>query len=390
MLGLLIILLPLAILAWVIGDKRWGEWFSKFTEYAIFAPISSLFIYLAIATAQEFGAMQISAQQASAAPGLSAITANIGSMIMIVSILLFGLGLAESISGIGGGLASKIAKGAATGILKGGAGTIASQLGGKYLAKRASELGKNSKNPLWRGITRPVRQIGGNAKAGLESYGGGMGVGIMSGVFSGIDEGLGGKGRAFKEKEDAQFKQREGTIKEVAEKLAKSKGISIEVATREVQTKLNETKDSPDGKETALDITKKHFTNDINIRSAMKELGMDMTTEAATATSETEFKETMAQNEGNITNAKNALKTKKKVAILTKDLDTSQKSIDALKAKIITLTSNLAALAGKFTLTPAQKLAQETQIKQDIADAQKSIVEETKNKAQIQKAIDLL
>ena len=119
MLGLLIIVMPLAILAWVIGRGEWSEWFQKFTQYALFAPISSLFIYLAVATASEFGAMQISAQQAGAAPGLSSITDNIGSMIMIIAILMFGLGLAEKASGAGGKMAVKKAEGAIKGVAKG-------------------------------------------------------------------------------------------------------------------------------------------------------------------------------------------------------------------------------------------------------------------------------
>ena len=201
--------MPLAILAWVIGRGEWSEWFKNFTQYALFAPISSLFIYLAIATASEFGAMQISAQQASIAPGLSSITANIGSMIMIISILLFGLGIAEKGSGAGGKMAVKMAEGAIKGITKGTLSGGFKAFGGKKIADWASKAGQYDKegkprSAFVRGITRPFRQMGAETTAGLKKY-----PGIMTGLTEGIAEGWGGKGRAFRMKEEKTFEDKE-------------------------------------------------------------------------------------------------------------------------------------------------------------------------------------
>ena len=246
MLGLLIILMPLAILAWVLGRDEWGEWFKKLTQYAIFAPISSLFIYLAIATAQEFGAMQISAQQASVAPGLTSITANIGSMIMIIAILLFGLGLAEKASGGGGKIAVKMAEGAIKGVTKGTLSMGFKALGGAGLAKKASELGKNSPNTFWRGITRPVRQISGDTSAGLKKY-----PGIMTGLTEGIAEGWGGKSRAFRMKEEKEFEEKTKkekvkndklTAKQNEAKIYQNELASINSEQKDYQTQLIRTR----------------------------------------------------------------------------------------------------------------------------------------------------
>lgn len=229
MLGLLVILMPLAILAWVLGRGEWKQWVESFTKYALFAPIASLFIYLAIATAQEFGAVQISAQQASVAPGLSNITANIGSMIMIITILLFGLGIAEKAAGMGAINATKMANGAmkfigkapfkvmgkvagTTGKAVGTAGLMGGAVGAEKFG--LSRIGRGTR---FEGLLRPLRQLGTKA----EEYGKARGgvKDIPSAVLEEITGGYGAASRKFRLQEQKQFKSEDKETARLAKKM---------------------------------------------------------------------------------------------------------------------------------------------------------------------------
>ena len=248
--GLLLILLPGAVLMWAIGNSQWNTWLDKFFKYTFFGPIAGFFIYIALHSTLAFENM---AKDYMAAPAkgslLAGLAGNFASMIMMVFLLLGGLMAAEKMSIMGAAASVKMAKGAAAGFLKGTAssgfkGIDALQrkiTGGKGMAERASEWGKNSKSKFVRGITRPFRQYGGETTKGLERY-----PGIMSGVFAGIDANLGGKAYAFKIKEEKEYEKRakKEAIKKEREKIKQAKTDELARIDSEAEANSNKLKEA--------------------------------------------------------------------------------------------------------------------------------------------------
>jgi len=213
-LGILLILLPGAILGWVAGSSVWSDWTKKFLNYTFFGPVAAFFVYIALKSAFIFksSAETYFTNPVAGDAVLQDFAGDIGAMIMLVSLLLLGLKSAESMAeklSVGG---LKIANAAINGVLKGTAATSLG-LGGFALNKAtlggfqkatdwASNVGKKSTNPLVRGFTRPIRQMVKGTKDFQQNYGG------ISGIFTGTTEGIaGGMG----------FNSRKARLKEIKE-----------------------------------------------------------------------------------------------------------------------------------------------------------------------------
>lgn len=106
-LTILLILMPLAWLAWIIPDfeTHWKTWWSKFFKWIWFAPMASFFIYLAL----KIGTSGAGITHFNPPPGggnfgltLKNITGNIGQMIAVIGVLLGGLKISQE---MGSGLA---------------------------------------------------------------------------------------------------------------------------------------------------------------------------------------------------------------------------------------------------------------------------------------------
>jgi uncharacterized membrane protein YgcG len=313
--GILLIMLPAAIIGWVIGSKDWSDWSDRFFKQAFFGPIAAFYIYIAL---KSYTAIQkivdtSNIQKALVDDPSSVIQQmgpNIASMIMVVAILMYGIKKAEDNSGYVGSWTTKAANGAINGILRGTAGVGLSATtrlftGGKYsaedLSKKLSNVGKNSKSKLIRGITRPLRQVGTAGKEFQENYGG-LSGGLVAATVGGISEGLGFKPLELKKKEESAYKLRQDKIASMAKGWAKNAGIPDIQAAQEVEEYLNKQKD--DEKESALDKTKKYFDREGNIKILMKQTGEDKET----------IKKALADNFDNFNEAKKELLSKKKTS----------------------------------------------------------------------------
>jgi NACalpha-BTF3-like transcription factor len=313
--GILLIILPMAIIGWVIGDKEWSKWSDKFFKQAFFGPIAAFYIYIAL---KSYTAIQKIVDTSNIQKALvddpssvvQQMGPNIASMIMVVAILMYGIKKAEDNSGYVGSWTTKAANGAINGILRGTAGTGLSATtrlftGGKYsaedLSKKLSNIGKNSKYKLIRGITRPLRQVGTAGKGFQENYGG-LSGGLVAATVGGISEGLGFKPLELRKKEESAYKLRQDKIASMAKSWAKNAGIPEIQSAQEVEAYLNKQKD--DEKESALDKTKKYFDREGNIKILMKQTGEDKET----------VKKALADNFDNFNEAKKELLSKKKAS----------------------------------------------------------------------------
>jgi hypothetical protein len=400
--GILLIMMPLAIIAWIIDSKVWGEWLDKFLKYTFFGPIAMFFVYIALVTSTsvEGSALGALGSPTDDPTGIATqFASKLGSMVMMVAILMGGLMAAEKMSIMGSKTAVSVANGAWKGVLKGTASTglgLAGKIPGMGWAAKKIEGTKNSKYGLIRSAMRPLRQTSEAAKDFQKNYGGISG--IYTATTEGIAEGLGYKAREARLTDEKAYEQRESKTKEIAKKLALARGISEEEATKAVTEELDKTKDSPDGKETALDIVNKKYSKEMDQRSAMKDLGLDYNN----ATQLKEFEKTMASNQDNIAEAKKSIRGERRLNFLKTDLSTAQgnlsghqttetkaqKDITRLQGELTRTTNNLAGLNPVQLKSEQDRINQEiTKTNQDLANAQKGITEETKNIANLKKEI---
>ena len=176
-LGILLVLSPLAWLGWVLPATHgiWQKWWDNFLKWTFFAPIVLFFIYLAVESTKGIAVYnpKDSIHQAIDSSFLQiGVMAIIGNMVLIIGFLLGGLIVANSLSAMGAkqayGFAQKAGKkfGAWSGrmALRGAAYPLSKpykkegEKEAKSLAQRFSEskLAKGWANPLaWasRGVT---------------------------------------------------------------------------------------------------------------------------------------------------------------------------------------------------------------------------------------------
>ncbi|MBU4348116.1 hypothetical protein KJ671_01235 [Patescibacteria group bacterium] len=227
--GILLVLMPGAILMWTFGSGLWSKWVSAFLKQTFFGPAAAFFIYLALKSADLYEPLGLkSAAIDGGAGAMSNIASDAGSMIMMVALLLGGLMAAEfmSIAGAKGGLAS--ARGAVNFLgktlpLKLGSGALRT---GKYVAGKAGEGITESKRPWLQKLNqkyqtyrKEAKVIGEGAKKVYETGGTSS---IKSIVGAGMDEMLVGvKGYKARrvdigiKKEEKKKKKEERTIKNI-------------------------------------------------------------------------------------------------------------------------------------------------------------------------------
>jgi hypothetical protein len=203
--GILLILMPGAILVWAFGSGLWNQWLSAFLKQTFFGPAAAFFIYVALKSAETYrnmGGLESSAVQGDLSGTLISIAGSSGSMIMMVALFLGGLMAAEkmSIMGAKGGMES------AQGILKFIGRTIPSKLGGgafragRYAAGKAGDkIGKEiteSKRPWLQKLTKTYKtaqRTAGVVGAGIkEVYEAGGTSSARSIIGAGMDEMMSG------------------------------------------------------------------------------------------------------------------------------------------------------------------------------------------------------
>ena len=407
--GFLLIMLPAAILAWVAGGKGWSDWSGKFFQYTFFGPLAGFYIYIALKTSQAITSLpgsQLSQVITEDPSGLiSNMASHLGSLIIMVAMLLYGLSLAEKQCEIGGKNAVAMADGAIKGMLKGGVSSGFKSIGGEGLVKKAAEWQKNSKNPFLRGLTRPIRQIADQPKEGLKKY-----PGIMSGLSEGIAEGWGGESRKFRMDEEGKYKARDAKIGALSSKLAASTGLSLEDATSDVEKEID--KNMKINPETALEEAGKNIIKRMDTTSAFRDLSSEFSAtelKAVGVTDEKSFEAVITNNQGNVTEAKNEIRLKAGKTKKFEALDNEKKTSEANKQKATTnmtsyqtklnqlqldlnnATKNIANLNPQQLQQLTDKIKQDiAKTEQDVKDEKQIIDEETKNIAQTQKAIKLL
>lgn len=102
-LGLLIILLPIAWVSWIFpnlkvaGGHPFGQWWSSFIKWTLFAPISVFFFWLAVKSINQ-DALNVPQTNFAAAAG-----AVIGDMVIVIGLLVGGMIVAQKMSIIGAG-----------------------------------------------------------------------------------------------------------------------------------------------------------------------------------------------------------------------------------------------------------------------------------------------
>ena len=125
--NILLILMPLAWLAWVLPgmSDQFGRWWKSFFRWVFFAPITSFFIYLTITTSQKLKGSGFTNLDVSAIAdqNLSLLGSDIAQMIMSIGILVGGL-VAANEMGIRGADATMKFAGTARGMILGGAGKL--------------------------------------------------------------------------------------------------------------------------------------------------------------------------------------------------------------------------------------------------------------------------
>jgi len=243
--GFLLIMLPAAILAWVIGGKTWDEWTGKFFQYTFFGPLAGFYIYITLKTAMVLSTLnglqlsQVVSQDTSGV--ISNIASYLGSMIIMVSMLIYGLNLAQKQCEIGGKEAVGIAKGIAKSWGAFGLGGVAriatgGKMGYQDISKKLADVGKKDTRGWYRGLTRPLRQLGETGKDFAKTYGGGLN--LPGNVFEEISTGLGSSSRKFRMKEE---KKMEDDAKKAKDKAEKTKKIAEkELKIQETQKQLND------------------------------------------------------------------------------------------------------------------------------------------------------
>ncbi|MDO8442652.1 MAG: hypothetical protein Q7S81_00070 [bacterium] len=266
--GFLLILMPGAILMWVIGNKYWGEWLDKFFKYTFFGPIASFFVYIALSTSTKMEALvSNNLKTLVTADDITGIAAQFAdkaaSMIMMVFMLMGGLMAAESLSIMGAKTGVATANGAMKFIGKATGKLAAAPFRyGKATADAAAERASKSTNPMlqrWgsrykassqrfnEGVIRTKQAIGEIAKFGGESSIGS----IYSTALREVGGPLGYKGRHsdedLKKKKLEALDKNEGRVKLLD--LYAKKGISRSVMDK-IFTANDKEKDNAKSKTT--------------------------------------------------------------------------------------------------------------------------------------------
>ncbi len=228
--GILLITLPAAIIGWVVGGSGWSEWTKKFFKQTFFGPIAAFYIYIALKSYTAIqGIVKSSSITKAVADDPSHVIQNtatdIGSMIMIVSILLYGIKKAEE----GSEYTGKWTTNAATGAMKfigkvaaspftlGSKGvSTAGLMGGAAISEKLG-LSRIGRGTRYEGLLRPLRKIGASAEEAKKNYGGLKD--IPSAVFEEVTGGYGAANRKFRLKEQGQFKSEDKEVERLSKKM---------------------------------------------------------------------------------------------------------------------------------------------------------------------------
>lgn len=163
MLSFLLVVSPITWLFWVIPDLQgqFTKWWSKFLEWAFFAPAVSFFIYLSIIAAEKLGEMSIVVNSDFVFPALANTIMQGAQMILLAGIMLGGLIAAKNmgIAGAGGAI-SLMNKGKSAAL--GWAGRQARRAGARTLESKptAKLAGFMQRTP---GLRRMGMALGGQA-----------------------------------------------------------------------------------------------------------------------------------------------------------------------------------------------------------------------------------
>jgi hypothetical protein len=362
MIGILLILLPLAILMWAIGSKEWGDWWNHFMKYTFFGPISAFFIYIALKSAGTFTALF--AAKASSIEGdinnINGLVGNIGSEVMIVALLMGGLMAAEkmSIMGAKGGLAvatgamkfvgKATAKGGPAPFRLFGAGLdLAANIAAKSGNKRIANWGagyKLSKQKIEEGVIRAKQAV---KKVG--EFGGKSGISSFTSTFlKEVGTPLGYKGRHS----DEEIKKKAVEAQDKAEE-------RVKLLDKYKKAGMSETK--------IRDIFK--AANNDNSRAKEILQNIDQLKQQFTDATYDEINDVLKQNLGNIKDAKTEL-GKSFTSLQQQGTAVKENTrFDTLTTKLTQLQNNLGAI--RFSANPNPQQIQKLQ--QDIAKTQQDI-----------------
>jgi len=271
--GFLLIILPAAILSWVAGGKGWSDWSGKFFQYTFFGPLAGFYIYIALKTSQAItslgGSTLVDFANSDPSGVVSNVAGNLGSLIIMVAMLIYGLSLAEKQCEIGGKAAVGIAKGITKSWGAFGLGGLGKLTGGKLdykaMSEKAAKWGKDGKANLLgfklsRGQTRLFRQAGEAGKEFAKTYG--SGLNLPGNVFEEISTGMGSTSRKFRMEEDAELEKKEKEKKEKEEK--KQKRLLAETINKTREEELSKLKNLLSKKEGDLRSSSVGFTADEN------------------------------------------------------------------------------------------------------------------------------
>ncbi len=177
-LSILIIVLPIAILAWAFPDLKipggnpWSVWAEHFFRWLFFAPIGLFFMWLAISIIVDTGG---AGSVLKATDGTEAgFFVAIGNMVVVVGFLLGGILMADKMSITGAGYAMKTAKrggewaqknAKAKGI-QAATSPLRTKRGRKY-TETLQRAGEN-RGRIARTISAPIRQLGQVASTGRQ------------------------------------------------------------------------------------------------------------------------------------------------------------------------------------------------------------------------------
>ncbi len=344
--GFLLIMLPAAIVAWVLGAKSWEKWTGKFFKYTFFGPVAGIYIYIALKTSQSIATLSGTELAKVVGEDPSGIIANVagylGSLIIMVAMLLYGLDEAEEMCEGFGKQTISMARGITKSWGAFGLGGLKTLTRGRFdyekLSKQASEYGKTDKRGWVRAITRPLRQFGETGKEYSKTYG--SGLNLPGNVFEEISTGLGSTSRQFRIKEQKEYGTYSGKVTNLSERLAISQGWDktkrgdasndaiLASARKTVETNIASQKG--DEKETALDKSQKYFDREMDIGTVMKQLGISRET----------IEKAIKENLGNITEAKKALQKeygeRREAEITNKQIDVLNKQLTSLQASLKT------------------------------------------------------
>jgi len=178
-LGFLIILMPLALLAWVFpnlklpGGSPFEQWSSQFTRWVLFAPISMFFFFLSIRAVSEPNVLA----RGETTNAMITLGTRVGDMAIIVGLMLGGIIVANKMSITGAKLADNQLKKAGKWVK--GRAWEKTKIAGTYAARRAGrefdDEGKRLRKPtLTERAQRAGREngiIGKTLKAPLRGLG---------------------------------------------------------------------------------------------------------------------------------------------------------------------------------------------------------------------------